>query len=111
MAVDPNPLRSYAEFWPFYLRQHSQRLTRLIHVVGSLLAVLLMAQGVLRGSIAWLLIGPAIGYGGAWIAHMLVEKNHPATFKHPLWSLRRDFDLVRLWLTGRLELELVRHNI
>jgi hypothetical protein len=111
MAGPPKNFSSYAAFWPFYLSQHSRRATRLVHVLGTLFALLALVKAFLGLSLGWLIAAPVIGYGFAWIGHAMIEKNHPATFSYPLWSLRGDFDLLRLWLTGKLEEELLRHEI
>ena len=99
-------LRSFAEFWPFYLREHSKSRTRALHYVGTSLVVAIMLFAVLTGRWAWLLAIPVVGYGFAWVAHFGVEKNRPATFSYPLWSLAADFRMWWLWLTGRLQPEL-----
>jgi hypothetical protein len=44
---------------------------------------------------------PVISYGVAWPTHWLVEGNNPATFGHPLWSLRGDFEMISMMLRGR----------
>jgi hypothetical protein len=100
--------RSFAEFWPFYLREHSRPRTRALHYAGTTLVVLLVLIAVATGRWAWLLAVPLAGYGFAWIAHFGVEKNRPATFTYPLWSLAADFKMWWLWLTGRLGSELER---
>ena len=82
-----------------------------MHIVGTLLALMALVKGVLGFSLGWLLVAPAIGYGCAWFSHAMIEKNQPATFTYPLWSLRGDLNMLGLWLTGRLEAELVRHKI
>ena len=108
---DPATFSSYETFWPLYLSQHSQRTTRLIHVTGTMLALLAITHSVLTLTPGGLIAAPIVGYGFAWIAHAFVEHNHPATFQYPLWSLRGDFHMLGLWLTGRLEAELVRQKI
>lgn len=97
---------SFAAFWPHYLRAHSKRLTRAIHYCGTTLVVLLAVAALLTER-WWLLLAiPAAGYGFAWAGHAAVEHNRPATFGHPGWSLRADFRMWWLWLTGRLAPEL-----
>ena len=97
---------SFEDFWPFYLREHSRRATRLLHFAGTSL-VLLLALAAAATRNWWLLAAiPIAGYGFAWAGHFAVERNRPATFAYPLWSLRADFRMWWLWLTGRLGREL-----
>ena len=101
---------SFRSFWPFYLAEHRRPLTRWLHFAGttSLLPLLIIA---LSGSPLVLLLYPLVAYGLAWLAHFLVERNRPATFAHPLWSLRGDFRMTWLMLIGRMDRELDRHGI
>src|SRR6201999_355200 len=101
-------LESFAAFWPHYLREHSRPGTRALHYAGTSLVVLI-AIGAVATRTWWLFWAlPVAGYGFAWAAHMAVERNRPATFTHPLWSLAPDFKMWALWLTGRLGPELKR---
>jgi hypothetical protein len=101
------PHRTYEEFWPFYVSQHMHPRTRALHFAGTALVLASLAAAVLV-SPAWLLMAPVAGYGFAWIGHFFVEKNRPATFTYPLWSLRGDFRMFRLMLVGRMEPEVRR---
>ena len=96
----------FEDFWPFYLREHAQAGTRILHYAGTTLVVLIAAAAAWTRSLWLLLAVPAAGYGLAWLSHYAVERNRPATFVHPLWSLRADFRMWWLWLTGRLGGEL-----
>jgi hypothetical protein len=99
---------SFAEFWPFYLREHALPATRAIHVGGTWIAAVVLLLGILAGPWWLVLLAPVVGYGFAWISHMLVERNRPATFTYPAWSLRGDLRLAWLAATGRLGAELRR---
>lgn len=94
---------SFSDFWPFYLGEHSKPATRLLHCVGTLAAIAGVIVLVAIGK--WWLFPLALvpGYAFAWAAHFFVEKNRPATFKHPLWSFIGDWKMLALMLTGRLK--------
>ncbi len=95
-------MTSFKEFWPFYLQEHSHPLNRRFHFVGTFLVhlVLLYAVASKTWTALWLL--PVIGYGFAWVGHFFIEKNKPATFKHPLWSLIGDFKMFYSMCAGQL---------
>jgi hypothetical protein len=99
---------SFDEFWPYYVRQHSKKLTRQIHFVGTSLAVACLAGGLI-GRPRWLvLLAPIAGYAPAWISHFLVERNRPATFSHPIWSLQADLVMWGKTLAGTMDAEVER---
>jgi hypothetical protein len=88
-------LHSFEDFWPFYVRAHANETNRKLHFAGLTLAMGSAALGLLTRRPSLLLAAPVVGYGLSWIGHFVVEGNTPATFGHPLWSLRGDF---RMWL-------------
>ena len=103
--------KSFREFWPFYLREHAKPATRLLHVAGTSLVLLLAIAAILTRS-WWLLAAmPVAGYAFAWGSHMAVERNRPATFTYPLWSLAADFRMFFLWASGGLGPELRRAGV
>ena len=104
-------IRSYRDFWPYYLAEHSKPETRVLHYFGTALALGLLAVA-LATTTWWLLAAvPVAGYLFAWIGHFAVEKNRPATFTYPFWSLFSDFRMFFVWLSGGLGRELQRLGI
>ena len=103
--------RNFVEFWPYYLREHSKPRTRAFHYAGTSLVVLIAAAALAPGSWRLLIAMPVAGYAFAWASHAAIERNRPATFTHPLWSLRADFRMWWLWLTGRISRELEAEGV
>lgn len=93
---------SFSEFYPYYLDEHRDRNCRRLHFVGSLLVLAVLAGVLVTGAWLWLLAVPVIGYGFAWLGHFVFEKNRPATFKYPLYSLMGDWVMFRDILIGRI---------
>jgi hypothetical protein len=103
-----NRLQSFAEFWPFYVREHRRRATRVWHFCGTSLALLALAVALALRQWLVLLAAPLCGYAFAWLSHLFVEKNRPASFSYPLWSLLADFKMWALIATGRMGAEIER---
>jgi len=109
--IEREPIRSFAQFWPYYLREHSRPMTRALHFIGSSGGLGLLAAAVLRRSWSLAIAAPVCGYGFAWFGHFFIEKNRPATFRHPIWSFAADWRMWRLMATGQLQRELQRLNL
>lgn len=101
--MKPRRFESFADFWPYYLNEHSQPATRALHCVGTVCAIAVLIILVAIGK--WWLFPVAFipGYAFAWASHFFIEKNRPATFTNPLWSFMGDWKMLALMLTGRLK--------
>jgi hypothetical protein len=95
---------SFREFYPFYLSEHANRMSRRLHFIGSCGVLVLIAVAIARGNAWWLLVALVCGHGFAWIGHFFFEKNRPATFTHPIYSLMGDWMMFWQVLTGRVKL-------
>lgn len=113
MAEHPasNRITTYEDFFLFYLREHARPATRRWHYAGTTLVILTAIVTLATGNAAWLPLVLIAGYGPAWISHFFIEKNRPATFRYPLWSLISDFRMYGLWLSGRLTTWLDRAGV
>lgn len=103
MSSQPSErFKSFAEFYPYYLEEHRNPTCRRLHYVGSLLVLVVLGYALFSGQWLWLLALPVIGYGFAWVGHFVFERNRPATFAYPLYSLMGDWVMFKDMLTGRL---------
>ncbi len=102
---------TYQSFWPFYLQEHAKPRTRYLHYAGTALTMVIAAWALLAGNLFLLLLMPVAGYSFAWMSHAFVERNKPATFTHPLWSLISDYRMFGLAMVGRLGPELEKAGI
>lgn len=94
--------KSFSEFWPFYVGEHSKAGTRWLHLLGTTAGLLTVVYFIASGR-WWLFpLGFIPGYGCAWFAHFVIERNKPATFEYPLWSFFADYKMIGLMLTGRM---------
>lgn len=104
-------IQTFGEFWPYYLREHARPATRWSHFVGTNLALALGITAAVTQS-AWLVpLALVSGYAFAWVSHFAIEKNRPATFKYPLWSLVSDFRMMGFMWVGKLGPELAKAGV
>jgi len=100
--VNPQQFTTFAQFYPYYLREHSHRMCRRMHFIGSSLALLSLLALLATGN-AWFLLAALLsGYGFAWLGHFVFEKNRPASFQRPLYSFRGDWVMYRQMCCGEL---------
>jgi hypothetical protein len=101
-GASPMYANTFAEFYPFYLSEHSNRTCRRLHFIGSTLALSCLALMVVTGNLQFLLLGLLCGYGFAWVGHFGFEKNKPASFKRPFYSFMGDWVMYKDIWTGKI---------
>jgi hypothetical protein len=106
--MSQQPIGSFDEFWPHYVRAHSHKGNRLLHFAGTTAAVACVAAAIVTRRPKLLAVAPVVGYGAAWVGHFLVENNVPATFGHPLYALAGDFVMWWKIATGTMDAEVER---
>ena len=100
-ATPARRYKSFADFYPFYLHQHSNRTCRRIHVIGTSLVAGAFIAFLLTLNPWWLLAMPVVGYGFAWVGHSLMHIVSALFLTIVLaleteWKLSYD-ELIRLW--------------
>ena len=98
-------IKSYQEFYKFYLSEHSNKINRLLHVIGTTILLAITVTAIYHRDFKLLILVPVVGYGFAWVGHFFFEHNKPATFKWPFWSLASEWVMFFQFLTGRLPKE------
>lgn len=102
-AIKQSDFQSFAEFYPFYLQEHGHPTCRRLHFVGTTLVIATLAWALVTANWWGLLLLPVVGYGFAWVGHFVFEKNRPATFQYPWYSLAGDFVMFKDILVGRID--------
>lgn len=93
--------KHFSDFYPYYLTQHQNQTCRRLHFIGTLLVCVSFILFLISLKLYWLLLMPIFGYGFAWFGHAFYEKNKPATFTYPFYSLMADFVLFKEMLQGK----------
>ena len=96
--------QSLSDFYPYYLSEHRDGTCRVLHFIGSSCVLILLAVAAAQRELTWLWYVAPAGYGFAWIGHFFFEKNRPATFQYPLYSLLSDWVMFRDILVGKVPL-------
>jgi hypothetical protein len=99
---DAGHFARFRDFYPFYLSEHRHPVSRRLHVLGTGLVIVTFGMTLALGKPGLLLVLPVIGYGFAWVGHFFFERNRPATFRYPFYSLAGDFVMFRDVVTGRM---------
>lgn len=98
------PIKTYKEFYPFYLSEHENPVNRLLHFIGTFLVFICLFMSIYTGKYFYIILIPVVGYGFAWIGHFVFEKNKPATFQYPFWSLISDFKMFFQIIGGKVSI-------
>ncbi len=104
----PAGLQNFDEFWPHYLEQHRRAGCRVMHYLAAITAVTLLVIACCAACPWTMMSVPIAAYLLAWLGHALIERNRPATWRYPVWSLRAEVRMVTLAVRGRLGDELRR---
>ncbi len=94
--------KTFWDFYPFYLTEHMNTVSRSLHFIGTFLVIACLVAGIITGKWFLFVIIPLCGYGFAWVGHFFFEKNKPATFVYPLYSLGSDFVMFWHIITGQI---------
>ncbi len=95
--------KTFWSFYPYYLTEHKNATSRSLHFIGTFLLLACLVVGIITGRWILLVLIPVVGYGFAWFGHFFFEKNKPATFTYPLYSLGSDFVMFWHILTGQID--------
>ena len=95
---------SFKKFYPYYLSEHTLKINKILHMVGSILVLMSLFILIFYKQYSYIFLTPLIGYTFAWIGHFIFEKNKPATFKYPLYSFIGDWVMLKDILTKKIKL-------
>ena len=101
-AQDHSRYARFADFYPYYLSEHSNRTCRRLHFVGTSLGLAFLLHAFATLNFWWLLAALLVGYAFAWVGHFFFEHNRPATFKYPFYSFAGDWVMYADMLRGRI---------
>ena len=93
--------KSFKEFYPYYLSEHANKYTKLLHFIGTSVGLIMLINFLISFNFLFLLLALISGYAFAWIGHFFIEKNKPATFTYPFFSLVSDYIMFFEILRGK----------
>mgnify|MGYP000067034822 CR=1 FL=1 len=103
MTTNIKEFSSFKEFYPFYLSEHSNKISRRLHYIGSSAVLVFLGYALASQQFILLFLLPLLGYGPAWVGHFFFQKNKPATFKYPIYSFMGDWVMLKDGLLGRIK--------
>jgi hypothetical protein len=92
--------KSFEDFYPYYISEHDHKYTKLMHFIGTSISIYFLIKFILSFNFLFILYALLSGYGFAWVGHFFIEKNKPATFKYPFYSLIGDYKMYLEILQG-----------
>jgi hypothetical protein len=102
--------KNFSTFYPYYLTEHAAVKNRALHFIGTGLVIGFLIAGIITGKWWMIAVIPVCGYGFAWVGHFFIEKNRPATFTYPLYSLGADFVMFWHMITGQINKKIAAAN-
>ena len=93
--------KSFEDFYPYYISEHDHKYTKLMHFIGTSISIYFLIKFILSFNFLIILYALLSGYGFAWVGHFFIEKNKPATFKYPFYSLIGDYKMYSEILQGK----------
>jgi hypothetical protein len=108
MGNDKQIIKDYTEFWDFYVREHSQPMTRYLHFIGTSLGIVMLIWFLRSGAFLYIPFAFLVGYAFAWFSHFAIEKNKPASWQYPFWSFISDYKMMFCMLIGKMDEEVER---
>jgi len=106
--VSDERIQSFEAFWPYYVGEHRLPSCRGVHYLGSIAAPSVLIAALVTQTWWLAVLFPVFGYGPAWVGHFIIEKNRPATFTYPVWSLMADYKMLGLAVRGKMAAEVTR---
>lgn len=106
--MDANAPQDFEQFWPYYVMEHQHPLTRAFHFLSTLTPSACLIAFFVTWQYRYLIALPIVAYGLAWFSHFAIERNKPAAWKYPLYSLMADHKMFWMTVIGQMTHEVDR---